>query len=196
MAIEQSVHITLFKSLNINAEGVVLDGERYRRSHRAHLEVLTMAGPVTVERAVNRVRGSVQKPNVGVLDLRLCLVDGRTTPATAKLLSTFLATGPPSQTSTLLAATGTCLPSTFTLDRLGKAIHDAFELHRAHIEEDVRLAELCVEERPLPVKLVLVSMDEVIMRMKDAPNTPVASKTEDVPHGHQEASSATVTLFS
>lgn len=195
MAIERSVHATLFRSLDTDAEGVVLDGERYRRSHRAHLEVLTMAGPVTVERAVYRVRGSVQKPNVGVLDLRLCLVDGRTTPAAAELLSTFLATGPPSQASTLLAATGTCLPSTSTLDRLGKAIHDAFEPHRAHIEEEVRLAELRAEERPLPVKLVLVSMDGVMVRMKDAPNTPGASKTEDVPHGHQEASSATVTLF-
>lgn len=195
MAIERSVHASVFRSLDMDVEGLVVGAQRYRRSHRAKLEVLTMAGPVVVERVVYRVRGSQQEPNIGVLDLRLCLVDGRTTPAAAQVLSTFLATGPPSQAATLLTATRTCLPSTSTLDRLGKVIHDAFEPQRAQIEEEVRLAELRAEKGSLRVKLLVVSMDGVMVRMKDAPNTPGASKTEDVPHGHQEAASATVTLW-
>ena len=44
MAIERSVHASVFRSLDMDVEGLVVGAQRYRRSHRAKLEVLTMAG--------------------------------------------------------------------------------------------------------------------------------------------------------
>jgi hypothetical protein len=195
MAMEREVHAIVLGRLDEPAEGLVINEVRYRPAGKAALQVLTMAGEVSVSRTVYRARGDSDAPTVGLVDLHLRLVDGRTTLATAELLTAFLGSVTPATASSLLEQTGTLSVSKSSLDRLAKRVHDRWEPKRASFEEQVRLDELRAEVERLDIEQIVVSLDGVMVRMKDAPNTPGASKTDDGPHGHQEASSGVVALY-
>ncbi|MCA9524191.1 MAG: hypothetical protein KC609_24655 [Myxococcales bacterium] len=195
MAVERAIHQVDLARFDVDEPGLVMEGGRYRRAGRSNIEVLTMAGSVLVARTVYRERGGSGGASVGALELQLGLVDGRTTPAAAEMLSEFVATNTPAVASDLISATGTLNVSKSSLDRLAKAINRAWEPRRVQLEEAVRLRELRTSARVDDVRLIAFSLDGVMIRMKDAPNTPGAGKDEDVPHGHQEATSATVSLY-
>lgn len=195
MAVERAIHGVDLARFDVDERGLVIDSGRYRRAGRSNLEVLTMAGPVLVERTVYRERGGSGGASVGALELQLGLVDGRTTPAAAEMLSEFVARNTPAAAAALIAATRTLTVSKSSLDRLAKATNCAWEPRRGQLEEAVRLAELQNAARADDARLIAFSLDGIMIRMKDAPNTPGAGKDEDVPHGHQEATSATVSLY-
>ncbi|MFT6399252.1 MAG: hypothetical protein ACJAYU_004017 [Bradymonadia bacterium] len=67
---------------------------------------------------------------------------------------------------------------------------------RVELEEDIRLDELwSATKSKKGAEVIAFSLVGCMVRMKDAPNTPGAAKHPDVPNGHQEATSAVVSLY-
>jgi hypothetical protein len=195
MALERALLAADLSRFDIEADGIIVGGTRYRHTSREKLSVLTMAGEVVIDRAVYRERVGHGGKSIGALEQRLGLVDGRTTPATAELLSTFTAATTPEESSELLAKTGTIRVSRSTLDRLAKRVNDAWEPCRVEMEEAIRLKELQAGRRLTGASTIAFSLDGIMVRMKDAPNTPGSSRSDAGPHGHREAASATLSHY-
>ncbi|MFT6397081.1 MAG: hypothetical protein ACJAYU_001827 [Bradymonadia bacterium] len=196
MALERSVHIVDLERFDVDVPGIVVNGIRYRSIGRSVLPVLLMAGGASVRQTMYRERGGSGGRSVGAVALQLALVDGRTTPAAAEVLSGFVARNTPEASSKLLALTRTISVSKSTLDRFDKSFSTAWEPFRVELEDEIRLDELRSATKPNKgAEVIAFSLDGCMVRMKDAPNTPGAAKHPDVPNGHQEATSAVVSLY-
>ena len=128
---------------------------------------------------------------------RVGLVDGTTTLAAARVISRQVSSTSESESAALLAEQGTMCPSPAHVGRVMRGLGSCVESAAGDIEEAIRLAELCSETLPDRdvVATIAVSLDGIMVRMKDAPNTPGASKSSSVPNGHREAATATVSLY-
>ncbi len=194
-SLERAVYADALELDDVSTEGVVVAGERYRNIGKSPQEVLTPAGTVTVTRTVYRQRGGHGGQTVAPLDGRAGLVDGWVTPGAAELIARFVGVVTPAEAAVLLAATGTVKTSSSTIDRITKVVGEAWEGDRAALEEGGRVAELPSLPAPSAIAAIVMSIDGVMVRMKDAPNTPGAAKDEAGPHGHKEAASATFSLY-
>ena len=122
-------------------------------------------------------------------------MDGWVTQAAASLITSYVVALPPADGSRLLAETGTMSPSKSTCDRVMKAVGGVWEEGREELSELVRVMEIADLPSRDEVTAIVFSLDGVMVRMKDAPNTPGAPKSDIVPNGHKEASSATACLY-
>ncbi len=195
MSLERRVLAVDLERLDVDVPGIVVDGARYRNTGKTPAMILTMAGETEVRRTTYRRRGGHGGKTVVPLEMRVGLVDSWVTPAVAELLTKFVAQATPQAADELLRATGTVTTSPSTLDRLPKVVGSHWEQGRKSFEERVRVIELPNLPPRDAVAVIAASIDGVMVRMKDAPNTPGAAKGEAGPHGHKEASSATVSLY-
>jgi len=195
-AMERAVHAADLGRLDVAVPGIVFDGKRYRRRPEKTVGTYdTIAGPVSVKRSVYRRRGGHGGESVCPLEMRLGLVDGRWTLAAAEVATRFMASAPSKEASELLGAVGGMRPSAAHLDRLPKAVGAVWEANRERFEAAVREAE--AERLPAVdlVVLILISLDGIMVPMKDAPRTPGAGKMDCGPKGHREAACGTIALF-
>lgn len=195
MALERAVHRADLSRLDLDVEGIIVDGQRFRRSHRSEGTVLTMAGPVGFERTVYRQRGGHGGECIGVVEARIGAVEGQTTLAAARLITAFVSSVPPAEVEMLLKEVGGVCPSRSTLDRIPKAVSAQWEQARSNNEDRVRILEAANLPDRADVKVLVFSLDGVMVRMKDAPNTPGAGREHEGAKGHREAASGTVALY-
>ena len=196
LTMERAVHVTDIERFDIDVAGIVVGGVRYRTIGESVLPIMCMAGAATVRQTVYRERGGSGGRTVGAIALQLGLVDGRTTPAAAEVVSRFVGRNTPEASSELLAATQTIHVSKSTLDRFDKAFNASWEPVRVELEEEVRLEELRSRTATnKSAEVIAFSLDGCMVRMKDAQNTPGAAKHPDIQNGHQEATSAVVSLY-
>jgi len=78
-----------------------------------------------------------------------------------------------------------------------EALGSVVEENREEVEEAVRVRELVAKRLPAPelVTHIAISLDGIMIRMKDAPNTPGASREAETPKGHKEAACATLSYY-
>jgi len=195
MGLEREIHQAVFEYLDVDVDGIVVDGVRYRNKGEKTLGVYdTLSGDVDVMRSTYIERGEGRR-SVCPLEMRLGIVRGRWTPAAAKLASGFMASVPSSEARRLLESTGTMKPSSAHLDRLPKEVERVWEAGREEFEIQVRKAEVKRLPTAETVAVVLISLDGIMLPMKDAPRTPGAGKEDKGPKGHKEASSGTLALL-
>jgi hypothetical protein len=196
LALERRVHRADLTRLDVDVHGIVLDGVRYRsRREKSVGRYTTLAGVVEVERTTYRQRGGHGGETVAPLELRLGLVDGRWTPAAAEAACAFMASVPSKEAAGLLKAAGSMTPSASHLDRLPKRVNDVWEADRQRLEAEIRVAAGSELPDPADVALIVLSLDGIMLPMKDAPRTPGAGKQDQGPKGHREVSCATVSLY-
>jgi len=194
--VERAVHVEDLSRLDVEHDGLVVDGVRYRRvPEKTRGLYETLAGQIEVKRSLYRARGGHGGATICPLEMRVGILGGSWTPLAAEVASQFMATAPSQEAAELLESVGGMTPSPAHLDRLPKAFNRAWEADRARFEAALRTAE---SER-LPalavVALILVSLDGVMVPMKDAPRTPGAGKQDCGPKGYQEAACGTLALF-
>lgn len=197
MAVEREFHTHDLERLVTTAKGLVVDGVRYVAQAPSNLHVLLMSGWVVVRRPLFRARGGHGGETIDPLASQVGLVGGSTSMAAAQVIAKHAVSVPETEAAEMMKIQGGLQPSGSHVGRVMKALGAVVEAQRTEIEEAIRVSEL-VEQR-LPacevVDLIVWSLDGIMVRMKDAPNTPGAKKTDDGPKGHREAASATVALY-
>lgn len=197
MAFERNVHFLDLGRIAPDADGIIVDGKRYRRLKQATMcDVLTMAGRVKVPRHLYRERGGHGGKTVDPLLMSIGAVY-KTTPAAAAIICDAVASAPVKEAVKNIASQKTMKLSASHASRVVESVGAIVEEHRDDIDERIRVEELRSGRLPAEseVAYIAVSLDGVFIRMKNAPNTPGASKDSPDPKGHREASSATVCLY-
>lgn len=195
LAVERRIHSADFERLDVDAQGIVVDGERYqRREGKTPGEYMTLAGKIQVIRTTYRQRGGHGGRTIAPLELRLGLV-GHWSQAAAQAASAFMAAVPSAEAAELLAAAGTMTPSSSHLDRLPKLVSEVWEAHRIQLDADVREAGRLDLPPPEKVAFVVMSLDGIMVPMKDAPRSGKSGRRAQGPQGHQEVGCATLSLY-
>lgn len=195
LRLERGVHARDFERMDVDVQGIVVDGARYaRRSGKTTGHYMTLAGKIEVPRSTYRRRGGHGGETVAALDLRLGLLEGHWTPTAAEVATTFMASCPSAEAASLLKTAGTMSPSSSHLDRVTKLVGDRWEARRVEFEAEVRAAESLDLPSPSQVSHLVLSLDGIMVPMKDAPRTPGQGKKDQGPKGHKEAACGTVTL--
>lgn len=197
LRVERAVHSLDFERMDVDVPGIVVDGKRYaRRKEKTIGHYTTLAGPMEVKRTTYRARGGHGGETIAALDLRLGLLDGHWTLVAAEVGSSFVASLPSAEAATLLESAGTMTPSASHLDRLTKHVGAAWDARREEFEAAVREAERLELPSADNVHLLVVSLDGIMVPMKDAPRTPGAGRQDCGPKGHKEAGCGTIAVYS
>lgn len=191
MAVECASHAATLQSLDIDAPGIEVAGVGYRRTGRSRLPVTTSAGTVFVEQTTYRERGGHGGKTVGAVALGAGLMAGDVTVAASRLLCHLVAQMPPSDAKEVLAEFGAVEVSTSTLDRVAKRISETWEDHADAFFETVRVAEIRALPEQGEVKALVVSLDGVMVPMKDA----ITDEETGAKTSYREASAATLQLL-
>lgn len=178
--------------LDVRAPGILVDGEPYRPKMIAKGRYTTLLGTVEVERQVYESRGGHGEKRCVPLEMRLGMIDGHWTPAAAELGCRFMAATSSREAEALLEAGSALRSSSCHLDRLSKHFNALWEPCRLELMTELHALEQLPSEDE--VSLILVSLDGVMLPMKDAPREP-GSEGGQGPTGYREASSATFCLF-
>lgn len=197
MAVERVLHVRDLDRLVPTSAGLIVDGVRYVALEPSNLSVLLMSDWVTVLRPLFRARGGHGGATIDPLALRIGLVGGSTTLAASKIISRHAVSSTEAETAASIAEHGGLKPSASHVGRVMKALGAGVESQREKIEEAIRVQELVEQKLPErdEVATIAWSLDGIMVRMKDAPSTPGASKNDEVPKGHREAASGTVALY-
>ncbi len=196
LALERRVHVADFERLDVDVQGVVIEGTRLiRREGKTPGEYMTLAGTIRVERATYRERGGHGGRTVAPLELRLGLVDGQWTLAAAEAACAFMASVPSKEAAQLLKAAGSMAPSSSNLDRLPKRVSEVWESKRETLEALVRDAERLDLPDPAQVRLIAFGLDGILLPMKSASRTPGEGKQDTGPKGYREVGCASVALY-
>lgn len=197
VAVELALNVSDLERLAPTADGIIVDGERYVALAPSVLRVLFMSGWGSVVRRLYRARGGHGGETFDVLATQIGLVGESTTLAATRIISSQMQASPAAVASSSIAEHRTMRPSAAHLGRIMEALGSVVEENREEVEEAVRVRELVAERLPAPelVALVAVSLDGIMIRMKDAPNTPGASREAETPKGHKEAACATLSYY-
>jgi hypothetical protein len=195
LSVERAVHAIDFARQDVDAPGIVVGGVRCRRRGQSVGHYTTLAGPIEVVRTIYRERGGHGGETIAALDRRLGLVGDHWTPVAAEVATTCVASVPTAEAAVLLRVAGTMTPSPSHLDRVTKHTGALWEAQRVELEDAVRSAERLDLPSPERVKVIALSLDGVMVPMKDAPRTPGLGKKDQGPKGHKEASCGTVLLY-
>ncbi len=197
MAVERVLHVRDLERLVPTHTGLIVDGVRYVALEPSNLSVLLMSDWVTVLRPLFRARGGHGGDTIDPLALRIGLVGGSTTLAASKIISRHAVSSSEAETAAAIAEHGGLKPSASHVGRVMKALGSSVESQREKFEEAIRVQELMEQQLPGrdEVAVIAWSLDGIMVRMKDAPNTPGANKADETPKGHREAASGTVALY-
>jgi len=197
VAVERAFHVRDLERLVPIVKGLVEDGVRYAALEPSNLPVLLMSGWVTVSRPLFRARGGHGGETIDPLARRIGLVAGSTSLAASRIISKHALSMSEAEAASTIAEHGAMRPSASHVGRVMKTLGASFEEQREELEEAIRVQELAEQRLPArdEVATIAWSLDGIMVRMKDAPNTPGAGKGDDAPKGHREAASATIALY-
>lgn len=187
--VERSIHQKDLARMDVDCQGLVIEGVRYRRAGKSNGTYYCVAGPITVPRTRYEGRGQDKDKKAIPLEMATGIMGGSWTPHAAEVASSYVAAMPARQAAELLGSIGMMSPSAAHLDRLPKLFNRLWEAERLILEGMVRESEAlpAAEE----VYAVGLSLDGVMVPMKRAPRSP----SPDGPNGYQEAGCGTVFLL-
>lgn len=154
------------------APEVEINGTQWGNARRQPGTYTTVFGTVDVERTTYQQagRGRVAIP----MDLRLGIIEGRYTPAMARIMTRALAVTTEHEAAGLLAEVGFAAVSSSTLSRIPRAIAARYELNRPVIETNLRERD----EIPEGTATVQVSLDGVMVPQDGEYTAPRGRKTD------------------
>ena len=161
--LESEVLAKQVERFDIEADEIEIEGEPFRFKMRSNREYCGLSGTFAVERNLFVPRSREGKA-VAPLDLRAGMVEKTWTPLAARVMAFAVQGTTPKEAAQLFKELGGMKPSTSTLDRLPKRLSERWEENRDDFENELRIQE----EIPEAAATVSISMDGVIIRMKDA----------------------------
>ena len=179
--------------MDVRVDGIRVDGEAYRPKHSAKGEYMTLLGPVVVDRMVYESRGGHGEKRCVPLEMRLGFMDGHWTPVAAEVGCRFMASTASREAASLLGEVSAMQPSPCHLDRLSKHFNEHWEPARIELEAELRTLEKLPDVSD--VALIQVSLDGVMLPMKEAPRETQSDAQGCGSQGYKEVGSATFCLF-
>lgn len=182
--------------LDVDAELIEVAGVIYKKSSRSRETYIGTSGEVSVERNLYCPQDG-KGDSVCPLELRAGIVEGTWTPKAAEVMAMASSLMTPYEAEKLLREVPGFSPSRASLDRLPKALSERWEEHRSAWEQAVRMQE----EIPAAATTVTVSLDGVMVPMKDGERTEkraqaeAAGKKSSGPNGYREAGCGTVSFY-
>jgi hypothetical protein len=134
----------VFVRADVKEPEVVIDGVRWGNRREVETTYTTKSGDIRVSRGIFSKPGG--GPVMVPLELRLGIVEGRYTPALARVMTRARASLPASEAEALLREVGVAAVSASTLHRIPKAIAARYETRREQVNEQLREAEVVPEE--------------------------------------------------
>ena len=184
------------EQFDVEAPEILIDGVRHRRVFRGPQDYLAASGRVSATRSLYSTRQDGERA-VCPMELRAGIVEGFWTPLAAKQASWAVSHQTPQESAEMFELLGGMTPSRSALDELPKRLSEHWEAARPIFEEVLR----CEEQVPKEAAIVAVSLDGVMVPMKDgerqAKRQRAAAKEKHLrgPFGHQEVGCATLTLY-
>lgn len=168
--LECSAVAGMLESLDPTAEQVEVDGAVYRRMNlEVHGNYLGLRGEVRVKRGLYRLEGVRNGATVVPVDLHAGIVEGRYTPAAAKLAALLAQEVPSRSADTICRSAGVLPHSRAAQDRIGVALGERWEKLRKGAETE--LVEAL--EIPAAATTVSVAVDRISLPMAEPrPATP------------------------
>lgn len=189
---------TLLQRSDVNAPRVMIDGVLHRRVGRSAKSLMTLAGPVVVERALyTPMKREPGTNSVSALELRVGVVSGFFTPASASAVAWAGAHLVPREVEELFRRTGQMAPSRSSIDRLMKSLSTRWEDNREQFET----AMTATISIPEGTASVAASLDGTMIPMSSGAQRErrAQQKAEDKkqtgPVGYKEASVATLSFL-
>ena len=193
MALECELVSEELSRYDMKSEGIVIDGEYYRRGTSSPEMYLTTAGRIRVERHLY----NAEKPQgKSICPLELCsgIIAGYFTPRAARQGAFAMALLTSSESEALFGEIGNMQPSRCSLDRLTKALLPHWEANRADWETRLRQKETV----PAHARIIAISVDGVMAPIRGADKQEKAGqpgKHASGPTGYKEVGCGTVSLY-
>jgi len=195
MALERELMTEELARYDVTAEQVEVEGVTYRPTLTLPETYLSAAGPITVTRHLYRPAGRGSK-SICPLELRAGIIAGHWTPRAARQAAFVTAQLTPGESEALFDELESMRPSRASLDRLPKELSRHWEKHRQEWETALRTQETV----PTEATVMALSVDGVMIPMKDGAAERTAKQTEPGKHGsgptgNQEVGCGTVVLY-
>jgi len=193
MAIERDLVGQEMARYDVDVPEVVVEGVTYRRVLEGTETYLSAAGPVKVSRHLYRPAGRSSK-SICPMELRVGIIGGLFTPRAARIGAFAMAQLSSREATALLSEIGGMQPSISTLDRLPKVLSVAWESHREAWEDALRAQETV----PIETAIVAVSLDGVMVPMRDTDRREKRSQSDKQPQGpagYREVGCGSVALY-
>lgn len=182
----------VLKRADVDAPEIKVNGVRWGNRREIETTYTTKFGDVRVARGVYSRSGG--GPVLVPLELRLGLVEGRYTPAVARVMTRARASMPAVDSEALLKEAGIAMVSSSTLHRVPKAMAARYETMREQIIEEVRQSE-AVPDAAIGVQValdgVMVPQDGELAkprgRKTDSPKAPRHETRYGPVNGHGPA---------
>ncbi|MBI2565693.1 MAG: hypothetical protein HYV63_01495, partial [Candidatus Schekmanbacteria bacterium] len=184
----------LLARLDLRANGVIVGEKAYRRRREdGATEIMSTFGPTAITYALYEERGGHGGKTIAPLLMRLGLVDDFWTPRAAEVGALFVQATTPAESHRLLAAASGMTASPSSLDRLPKSIGEVVEKDHEDLEGSIRAAETL--PTPSCVAIIAVSLDGVMVPLKDAKPQSVSGGGSEHAQGYREAGCGTISLY-
>ncbi|MBI2567844.1 MAG: hypothetical protein HYV63_12505 [Candidatus Schekmanbacteria bacterium] len=184
----------LLARLDLRANGVIVGEQAYRRRREdGATEIMSTFGPTAITYALYEERGGHGGKTIAPLLMRIGLVNDFWTPRAAEVGALFVQATTPAESHRLLAAASGMTASPSSLDRLPKSIGEVVEKDRENLEASIRAAETL--PAPSCVATIAVSLDGVMVPLKDAKPQSASGRGSEHAQGYREAGCGTISLY-
>ncbi len=175
--VERAAHESVLRSLEVDASHVEIKGKKYSRVGRASGTYYTMAGSVTVERALYRENGRRNASVVDAISLRAGIIGRGWLPRTAQAMAHLLQQGTSREAATTAEQIGRLPYSRASFDRVPHELGELWMQERADIEDRL------VKELEIPADACSVSMslDRVSLPMEEPATRPIGRPRKNAP---------------
>lgn len=174
---ERAMVAHTLRSLDVDAERVVIEGRPYVRVGRHPMTYYCMAGEVVVERSIFRPLGERNGKTVDPIALRAGLIEGRWMPATAQAMAHRLSVGTSREAEASSKLEHRLPYSRTSFETVGHAVGKALVQHRAEVEQ----ALIERYEVPAGTKSIGVALDRGAMAFEEPRKRPPGRPRKDAP---------------
>lgn len=162
----------VFAHADVKAPEVTVNGVRWGNRRELETTYTTKFGDVRTPRGVYQHAGG--GPVMVPLEVRLGIVEGRYTPAVARVMTRARASLPAAEAEALLKEAGVAMVSASTLNRIPKALAARYETMRQQINEQLRETEVVPDD----AVTVQVALDGVMVPQDGELAKPRGRKTD------------------
>lgn len=176
-AVERAGHEAALAALDVDADEIRIDGERYKKVERSEAQYMTRAGSVPVERSLYRKVGCRNAKVVNTVTLRAQAIEDVWLPGTARGMAHLLQQGTSREAEVTAKRLGRLPYCRSSFERIGHAVGELFVSRHAEIEE----ALIQAVEVPAEVCSISVSLDRVTVPMEEPRPRPVGRPRKNAP---------------
>lgn len=176
-SVESAAHETTLGAMEVDASRIEIGGEAYTRVGHGRGTYYSLAGPVTVLRALYRKLGEGNAPVVDAISLRAGVIGDGWLPKTARCMAHMLQQGTSREAEQTARELGRLPYSRASFERVPHEVGALYLKHRVHIEEQL-MNDL---EVPDEARSISVSLDRASVPMEEPIPRPPGRPRKNAP---------------